>query len=534
LYPDGHPDSRQLFIFETSFNKLFKESAPMKTIPVDMTMLENTDVSVWQDLFTSIIEDADSNILLLDDEFRVINLNPGFYWIFFETYGIELKRGTSIIESMETVSPQLTFEWKERCIKALSGTAIKVEDVFELEGRKYHWEIHYKSVTRPDNTQIISVFSRDITVRKAYQKKIIENEANLRSILNTIEDSIWLINHDYELIDFNKEFYRKYKLAYGIKLQRGKNILDLLPADLPDVAAMWKLRYENGLKGRTGKYFDTYPVDKDWRTFEIKIYPIVENGNVTGLTVYSRDITNQTRTEDLLKRQNEELIKINAELDRFVYSASHDLRAPLMSVKGILNMIKLDPDKQNVEHYLSLIERSVCKLDNFISDIINYSRNSRMDIMPKEIDFHALLQESIDSLKFMEGAEQVRSIKNISIEAPFYSDYSRLLIIFNNIISNSVRYRDTWKEDSFLKIDIRTTADQATITFTDNGVGIAEEYVGKIFKMFFRANADSKGSGLGLYIVKSAVEKLSGAIQVQSRLGEGTTFVVHVPNLKVS
>jgi len=497
-----------------------------------MTMLENADVGVWQDLYTSIIEDADSNILLLDDEFRVINLNPGFYWIFFETYGIELKRGTSILESMENVNHELTFEWKERCITALSGTPIKVEDVFELDGRKYYWEIHFKSMTRPDATQIISVFSRDITVRKAYQKKILENEANLRSILNTIEDSIWLVNTNYELIDFNKEFFRKYKLAYGVKLSRGKNILDLLPEQMPDLREKWRVRYESALKGRTGKYFDTYLVDKDWRTYEIKTYPIVENGKVTGLTVYSRDITNQTRTEDLLKRQNEELIKINAELDRFVYSASHDLRAPLMSVKGLLNMIKLDPDKKNVEHYLSLIDRSVLKLDNFISDIINYSRNSRMDIMPKEIDFNSLLQESIDSLKYMEGAEQVRSIRNISVSHPFYSDYSRLLIVFNNIISNAVRYKDHWKQDSFLKINIEGGVDKATIIFSDNGVGIAEEYVDRIFKMFFRANADSKGSGLGLYIVKSAVEKLNGCIKVQSRLGEGTTFTIEIPNLK--
>src|SRR5215207_1919523 len=145
-----------------------------------MTILENGDVSVWQDLFTSIIEDADSNILLLDDDFKVITLNPGFYWIFFETYGIELEKGTSIIESMEVVNPSLTHEWKERCVTAMSGTAIKVEDVFEMDSRCFYWEIHFKSVTRPDGAQLISVFSRDITVRKAYQKRILESEANLR------------------------------------------------------------------------------------------------------------------------------------------------------------------------------------------------------------------------------------------------------------------------------------------------------------------------------------------------------------------
>jgi len=497
-----------------------------------MTMQDHSEIGVWQDLFTSIIEDADSNILLLDDEFRIINLNSGFYWIFIETYGIELKKGTSIIESMERVNPELTSEWKERCLVVLSGTPIKVEEMFSIDDRQYYWEIHFKSSTRPDGSQIISVFSRDITVRKAYQKKIIESEANLRSILNTIEDGVWLINSKYELIDFNKEFYKKYKQSYGVKLVRGADILALLPDSLPELRELWRGRYESGLKGRPGKYIDTYPIEQDWRTFEIKTYPIVENGTVTGLTTFARDITNQTRTEDLLKRQNEELIKINAELDRFVYSASHDLRAPLMSIKGLLNMIKLDPDKQNTENYLNLIEKSINKLDTFISDIIHHSRNSRMDVMPKAIDFQELLQESIDSLKYMEGADKVRSIRNIKAEFPFFSDYSRVLIIFNNIISNAVRYRDVWKDDSYLQIDITTTRQKAIIHFHDNGVGIPDEYIDKVFKMFFRANADSKGSGLGLYIVKGVVEKLKGTIRVSSTLGEGTAFSIEIPNLE--
>ncbi|HYG00963.1 MAG TPA: PAS domain-containing sensor histidine kinase [Chryseosolibacter sp.] len=498
-----------------------------------MPILE-TEVNVWQDMFTSIIEDANSNILLLDEEFRVINLNPGFYWIFLETYGIDLKKGSLLLESMEKVDARLTFEWKERCITALSGMPIKVEESFEVDGRKYYWEIHFKSVSKPNGTQIISVFSRDITIRKAYQKRILEDEANLRSILNTIQDSLWMVNMRFELIDFNKEFYRRYKQAYGARLAKGKNILEMLPANDHALKESWKARYESSLSGKSGKFIEDYIIENETHTFEIKTYPIIDNGVVTGVTVLSRDITNQTKTECLLKRQNDELTKINAELDRFVYSASHDLRAPLMSVKGLLNMIKVDPDKNNTEYYLDLIERSVDKLDHFISDIINYSRNSRMDVLPKQIDFGSLLQESIDSLKFMEGAEQVRSIRQINETVPFFSDYSRLLIIFNNIISNAVRYRDRWKRDCYLKVEIAVDRKEAVIKFSDNGIGIPSEYVEKVFKMFFRANADSKGSGLGLYIVKSAVEKLAGSVSIQSELGEGTKFTITIPNLSTT
>lgn len=493
-------------------------------------MFEQVESGVLQDMFTSIIEDADANILLVNDDFEVVSLNPGFYWIFLENYSIDLKPGNSIIEQMELNNPKLAQIWRERCLMALSGNPFRVEESFELDGRTFHWEIYYKGIQQNGN-RFISVFSRDITIRKAYQKRILENEANLRSILNTIEDSVWLVNTRYELIDFNKEFFKRYRQAYGVRLAKGKNIIELLPENLPRLRELWRDRYASGLRGRPGKYYDTYPIDGQFYTYEIKTYPIVEDGKVTGLTIYSRDISQQKKTEDILKEQNEELTKINSELDRFVYSASHDLRAPLMSIKGLLNMIRLDDDADNVKRYHELIGKSIDKLDSFISDIINYSRNARMDLIAESIDFTTMLQESIQSLRFMDGADRVHSIKHIHAPTPFYSDPGRIQMIFNNIISNAVRYRDSTKPDCYLKISIDVNIERAVLVFEDNGVGIAEEYRDKIFKMFFRASSESKGSGLGLYIVKGAVEKLKGTVQVESNVGIGTTFKIELPNL---
>ena len=87
------------------------------------------------------------------------------------------------------------------------------------------------------------------------------------------------------------------------------------------------------------------------------------------------------------------------------------------------------------------------------------------------------------------------------------------------------------KDEYFLQIDIHTTAESARIKFSDNGIGIAKEYIDDVFKMFYRATTESKGSGLGLYIVKSAVEKLQGTIEVQSEFGQGTIFTIEIPNL---
>lgn len=231
-----------------------------------------------------------------------------------------------------------------------------------------------------------------------------------------------------------------------------------------------------------------------------------------------------------MERQNEELRRVNAELDRFVYSASHDLRAPLMSVKGLLNMIKLDTEKKHTDLYLALIEKSVGRLDDFITDIIQYSRNTRTDVEEKEVDLAALLQESLEALRFMEGAEHVRSTHYIDIRAPFYSDASRMFMVFNNIISNAVRYRNSTRQDSFLDVHISVDTERALIRFSDNGIGIAQEHQESIFDMFFRVSSEGQGSGLGLYIVKDAVARLQGTISVQSATGKGTTFIVEIPN----
>jgi PAS domain S-box-containing protein len=494
-------------------------------------MIEQLEPNILQEMFNSIIEDADANVLIVNNQLEVVSINNGFYWIFLENYGLDLKPGCNIIHAMTSVNSALAEEWRSRCALAITSTPFRVEDTFELDGRTFYWEVYYKAIPLHDQVYI-SVFSRDITVRKAYQRRLVENEANLRSIINTVDNSIWLINTQFELIDFNKEFYKQYKKAFGVRLEKGKNIIELLPEENLELRRTWTDRYRQGLRGRPGRYVDTYQIDGEWRVFEIKTYPIVEDSVVSGLTVYSRDITAFKQAEDKLKAQNEELSRINAELDRFVYSASHDLRAPLMSIKGLINLIRLENNSESTTNYLNLVDRSILKLDNFITDIIHYSRNSRMELLPAPIDFEALLEESLSALRYMDDANLVNSIKEITVTSSFYSDRSRIQIIMNNLLSNAVRYRDPWKADSYVSIKIYVGEHEAQMEFTDNGIGIADHYLDKIFKMFFRASADSKGSGLGLYIVKAAVEKLHGTIEVESQLGVGTTFRIAIPNQK--
>lgn len=236
-------------------------------------------------------------------------------------------------------------------------------------------------------------------------------------------------------------------------------------------------------------------------------------------------------SEELLDA-NQELKKINEEMDRFVYSTSHDLRAPLLSILGLLNIIEKENKQYDIQGYLKLLRDSTVNLDKFISDIIDYSRNSRLDVEKTEVDIGEIINESFKHLNYLPGCSTLLKLVNIDAREKFYCDQRRLVIIFNNLISNAIKYQNPELTDSYVNIEAIIDEKEMKLDIADNGIGIEESYLQKIFNMFYRASPDSKGSGLGLYIVKEAVQKLKGTIEVESTLGMGTKFSLIIPNIE--
>src|SRR6185437_11528662 len=150
-----------------------------------------------------------------------------------------------------------------------------------------------------------------------------------------------------------------------------------------------------------------------------------------------------------------------------------------------------------------------------------------------EIHFDDLLTDICNNLKFMCTEEQRKVAVRTKIQngIAFYSDRSRLSIILNNLISNSIRYQNPEAADPFVEIYVEISASSAEIRIRDNGIGIDKENHEKVFNMFYRVSTKSVGSGLGLYIVKETVEKLHGVIDLESVPGKGTAFSIHLPNL---
>lgn len=235
-------------------------------------------------------------------------------------------------------------------------------------------------------------------------------------------------------------------------------------------------------------------------------------------------------TRQKLKNKVDELERANDELNRFVYSTSHDLRSPLASIMGVLSLAKMENSVIDPNGYMGMIDTCVKKMDFFTIKVIEYYRSKRVDKAIETINFKALADNSIEVLRLQNPAIDFKFTLNQSSE--FQTDTFRLSVILDNLLSNAVKYQKPQESNPCVSLTIDADEKKAEILIEDNGVGIIEEHVNNIFQMFFRSNNAVTGLGIGLYIVKEALTRIGGEIEVKSTYGVGTTFKISVPNAK--
>ena len=375
--------------------------------------------------------------------------------------------------------------------------------------------------------QCLLAIIQDITKIKRTEAKLRENEHLLISINENLTEGIYRSTPEDGFIYLNKAFAQ----MFGLSLKEAMNTNpEKLYAYEEDRTRIKRQLATDGYLKHEQIEFRRANGERFWGYLSTLLTKD-EDGNLIydGAIV---DISDIKKSKFLLSEKNDELKKINAELDRFVYSASHDLRAPLTSLLGLVNIAQLEDNNEKVAGYLEKMKISVSKLDALISDIINVSRNARLGLIAEQVDFKDLAEETIEHLKYLPSANCVKTEISVQSDQPFYSDPKRIRVLMSNLISNAYRYHDPRKEEPYIGISVEVKDDQAQVVIRDNGKGIDPEHIERIFEMFFRATADTEGSGLGLYIVKETVEKLNGTIKVDSNLGQGSTFKISLPNLR--
>jgi signal transduction histidine kinase len=230
-----------------------------------------------------------------------------------------------------------------------------------------------------------------------------------------------------------------------------------------------------------------------------------------------------------LRNKVTELEKTNDELNRFIYSISHELRAPLVSVIGIVNLVKLENMYNSSGEYWSLIETCSNKLDYYIQKTLQYYKNNKVGEETTEIDFKGLIDELVAVHSYIDI--DTHFTVNVDQKVVFKGDLFRIEVILGNLISNAIKYQKIDELNKRVTVNVVVKNNLAEISINDNGMGILNEHLEKIFVQFFKSKVHH-GSGLGLFIVKEALNKINGRISVSSDLDFGTTFTITIPNAK--
>ncbi|GAA5031472.1 hypothetical protein GCM10011506_20670 [Marivirga lumbricoides] len=295
-------------------------------------------------------------------------------------------------------------------------------------------------------------------------------------------------------------------------------ILLLLILELTDYQPLGDLNVTEGISLETSYYVN----------LAIALFVLI-------FSMYNIDLINiqiekvRLAAERELLEKNLDLKQANEELDHFVYSASHDLKAPLLSILGLINIAKYDIKDENTLEYFVRIEDRVQRLSKFIKEVIEISRNTRTQVEKVEVDLDLLICDIIENNSFKDISADVKIEKNIELNEKVLIDRPRLEVILNNLVSNAIKYQVQDHPNPKIEIEAKLKDEILQIIVSDNGIGISHEHHDKIFEMFYRGEQSKEGSGLGLYIVKNMVEKLEGELKLASKVGEGTTITLLIP-----
>lgn len=231
-----------------------------------------------------------------------------------------------------------------------------------------------------------------------------------------------------------------------------------------------------------------------------------------------------------LEHMNNALMLANSELEKFIYSASHDLRAPLVSIKGVIALARMEQLGEKSDGYLSMIEKSANKLDDFVQNIIHFYQNSKREIENNPIDFQQFIPQLLEQYKGYEGAERIEFRTSINCTSAYSGDEYRFRIIIGNLIANAIKFADPSKVSSIIEIEVIQNAEKVLVKLMDNGLGIPPE-TSEIITEFFNSRSEkSSGTGVGLYLIREAVSKMGGKIQVSSIFKDHTKFILEIPN----
>ena len=437
-------------------------------------------------------------------------------------------RTMKLIDLMSDINPQ-DFEQLTTYVINNTSHQINIDTTFlHKGGGRFPVALLLQYVDLDDGENRFVAIVRDISERKITEQLLKESELKFRSTFEQAGIGIAHIGIDLSWAAFNVHFCKMTGYSQSeLNIRKLREITH--PKDLPrDIMQLRRVLDEksDGYSMRT-RYIHKNG-DTIWLNLSLSVVKD-DDKNPAFIVMFIENISDQVEAEEMLRQTLEELKVSNYELDQFVYKASHDLRSPLTSILGLLNIAEID--NKNALLYINKIRGRIHKLDEFVQSIINYSQTSNLDTNYEPLRIEHLIHKNIADLDFLPYASEIRFKIKSDRKGIIYTDNFRLNIILRNLLSNAIKFVDRTKKVPIVLVETMIRQDKKfELTITDNGLGIDKQYQERIFDMFYRANENSDGNGLGLYIVRQAVERLGGELKFASQLGKGSTFMIILPN----
>jgi len=357
-------------------------------------------------------------------------------------------------------------------------------------------------------------------------------EKRFRGLLESAPDAMVVVNSSGTILLANSQLQKMF--GYAREEVLGHPVEMLLPQRFTNVHPLHRKHFEKNPRARLmGVDISLYALRKDGNEFPVEIGLSPMESDEDDLIIATiRDVTERIHAERERERYIEELGKQNAELERFTYTVSHELKNPIITIKGYLGSIKKDMQNKNYARAINdLLRVSTAsdKLHQTISDLLDLSRIGRIINSPEEIDLNQLVQEALGTIHGEINSRNIRVV--LSPDLPVvYADRIRLREVYENLIANAAKYMGG-QHSPLIEIGRREQGAEMILFVKDNGIGIDPKYHTRVFGLFDKLDATSDGTGIGLALVKRIVEVHGGRIWVESEgLEKGSTFYFTIPD----
>jgi len=369
----------------------------------------------------------------------------------------------------------------------------------------------------------VSAAIRDITKRK-------KSEAKFKGLLESAPDAMVIVNQEgkIQLINAQTEKLFGYSRADII----GERVEILIPDRFKGVHPHHREGFFSSPRTRSmGAGLELYGKKMDGTEFpvEISLSPIeTEEGLLVSAAI--RDITDQKNAAIALKEYATRLEISNKELEQFAYVASHDLQEPLRNITNYVSLLEkgsLNNIDEDTQRYLGVVMRSADRMKTLIRELLNFSRIGRNRVI-ESVDVNTVVSDVITDLNLIivETKAKIKTVKLPVVQA----NSTELKQLFQNLLINAMKFKSTERNPN-IEINCEDKEDDWQFSVSDNGLGIADEHLPKIFLIFQRLHSEKEypGTGIGLATCKKIVELNDGQIWVESELSKGSTFYFTLP-----